>query len=176
MRSYQQNRNLAVLLLAADLREGCPLAGPEPRNPGFRTSARQRSDSHRRHAQDRSGKNTPGRRPSDHFGARSRRRYSRAARPVCLAARSSRSRFRWSWRRLGTTATDITSLGNGRYSWTDKHGSEKCARFTALDRQDLRVWYAEGKVRVTPLMPLVPVQAVLVMRHAGHEEPKGRSF
>ena len=37
----------------------------------------------------------------------------------------------------------------------------------------IRVWFAEGKVRPGPVLPLVPVQAVVVLRHNDSRAPDG---
>lgn len=79
------------------------------------------------------------------------------------------------WRRLGAIASEISSDGNGYYSWRDTHGSH-IHWHTVYDHKNLRLWYAEGKVRAAPLMPLVPVQAVLVLRHGDMPEGNGRSL
>ena len=79
------------------------------------------------------------------------------------------------WRRLGAIASEIANDGNGWYSWQDKHGSH-IHWYTVYDHKNLRIWYAEGRVRAAPLMPLVPVQAVLVLRHGDMPEESGRSL
>ena len=79
------------------------------------------------------------------------------------------------WRRLGAVASDIQNHGNGRYSWSDSRGGA-IYWHTVYDQKNLRIWYAEGKVRAAPFMPLVPVQAVLVLRHGDIAESSGRSL
>lgn len=79
------------------------------------------------------------------------------------------------WQRLGAIATEIKCHQDGSYSWKDGHGSLVHWR-TICNERELRVWYAEGSVRPAPLLPLIPVRAVLVMRHADQGKSKGRSY
>jgi hypothetical protein len=68
------------------------------------------------------------------------------------------------WRRMGARCTEIADRGQGRFGWTDGHGSEILWQ-TVHNSPTLRVWYAEGKVRPGRLLPAVPVQLVILMRH-----------
>jgi hypothetical protein len=78
------------------------------------------------------------------------------------------------WRRLGAKCVSIQALPNKQFGYTDEQGSEVTWR--AVVRQgDLRVWYAEGKVK-SPYLPLpVPIQAVVVIRHGEVKSPDGTS-
>lgn len=67
------------------------------------------------------------------------------------------------WRRLDAKCVSIHAHGNQRFSWADENGSE-VAWQTVLSQPDLRVWYAEGKVKPGPLLPMVPVKAVVILR------------
>jgi hypothetical protein len=71
------------------------------------------------------------------------------------------------WRRLGAQCVMISERGNGRFGWTDEHGSD-LQWDTVYNSNKERIWYAEGKVRPGTLMPLVPVKALVVLRY---EEP-----
>jgi hypothetical protein len=74
------------------------------------------------------------------------------------------------WRRLGARCLPITDRGDGHFGWSDDQGSDLVWE-TVYHTPELRVWYAEGKVRPAPMLPLVPVRAVVVLRHtAGHDE------
>jgi hypothetical protein len=76
------------------------------------------------------------------------------------------------WRRLGAKCVDIQPRGDKQFAYTDDQGSDITWR--AVVRQgDLRVWYAEGKVKASPALPLVPVQAVVVIRHGEINNPDG---
>jgi hypothetical protein len=79
------------------------------------------------------------------------------------------------WRRLGAVASEIVNHGDGRYSWSDTRGSA-VHWHTVYDQKNLRMWFAEGKVRAAPFTPLVPVQAVFVLRHGDIPESSGRSL
>ena len=77
------------------------------------------------------------------------------------------------WRRMGVPAVDIGSLGEGRFSWTDEQGSELIWQ-TVSASEERRIWYAEGKVKPGPLLPMVPVRAVAILRHEISKDSKGR--
>jgi hypothetical protein len=68
------------------------------------------------------------------------------------------------WRRLGAKCLTIADRGYGRFSWTDGDGID-IAWQTLHQSSHLRVWYAEGTARPGPLLPPVPVRAVVVLRH-----------
>src|SRR5207244_5862118 len=68
------------------------------------------------------------------------------------------------WKRLGVDCSPITDRGQGRFGWTDGEGSE-VIWWAIADTPQARVWYAEGHVKPGPLVPSVPVKAVVVMRH-----------
>lgn len=77
------------------------------------------------------------------------------------------------WRRLGATCTDITNLGNGCFRWTDGHGSQVTWRTIHSSATD-RIWYAQGRARPAPLMPMFPVRAVVVLRFDADQDSSGR--
>ncbi|OAI45845.1 hypothetical protein AYO44_02270 [Planctomycetaceae bacterium SCGC AG-212-F19] len=79
-----------------------------------------------------------------------------------------------SWRQLGAPCLDITQRGEGRFGWGDAHGSD--VRWDTVFRDGTRqIWYAEGAVKPGPLVPLMPVRAVVVMHYGEHVDPLGRS-
>jgi hypothetical protein len=69
------------------------------------------------------------------------------------------------WQRLRVPAVPITDLGNGKFAWTDEHGSEVTWRVVGTFKDGL-VWYATGKVKPGPVGPGVPVKAVAVLTRA----------
>ncbi len=69
------------------------------------------------------------------------------------------------WRRLGAKCVNIVDRGDGSFAWSDDQGSEIIWQTVYADAQR-RMWYAKGKVRPGPLMPLVPVRVVVVMNHS----------
>jgi hypothetical protein len=79
------------------------------------------------------------------------------------------------WTRLGVPCVEIRDAGNGRFVWTDEHGSE--LTWQAVGRfADGLVWYATGRVKAAALLPMVPVKAVAVVRYpaagAGELKPE----
>jgi hypothetical protein len=73
------------------------------------------------------------------------------------------------WRRLGAVCLNITERAEGRFGWADDQGNDVWWE-TIYRSPDVRVWYAQGKVKPSPLLPLVPVRAVVVMRHSRTSE------
>jgi len=76
------------------------------------------------------------------------------------------------WRRLGAKCVSITPRGEGQYGWSDENGSEIIWQ-TVYKTSALRLWYAEGKVRPGPVMPLVPVKALVVLTHVPNQAADG---
>jgi prepilin-type processing-associated H-X9-DG protein len=79
------------------------------------------------------------------------------------------------WQRLGARCTELTDQGKGNYCWTDGHGSTIQWQ-TIYNQGSLRIWLAEGKLRPGLLLPLVSVQAVVVLRHGHRADEKNRSL
>ena len=77
------------------------------------------------------------------------------------------------WRRLGAKCVEMTDRGNGRFGWSDKLGSD-VHWDTVYRGPRMRVWHAEGQVRPAPLLPLVLVQAVVVLRYAEGRDSDGK--
>jgi hypothetical protein len=66
----------------------------------------------------------------------------------------------------------IADRGAGRFGWTDEHGSD--LQWQAVyHSNDRHIWYAEGKVRPAPLLPLVPVKAVVVLHYSEQNGANG---
>jgi hypothetical protein len=68
------------------------------------------------------------------------------------------------WRRLGAKCVSITDEGNGRFGWADELGSQVSWE-TVYRGKDMRIWYAQGKVRPGPVLPMVPVEVVVILHH-----------
>ncbi len=68
------------------------------------------------------------------------------------------------WRKLGAKCVAITDRGGGQFGWGDEFGSDLSWE-TIHHNSNMRIWYAHGKVRPAPMLPLVPVELVLVMHH-----------
>ena len=79
------------------------------------------------------------------------------------------------WRRLGAKCVTITDRGGGQFGWGDDFGSD-LAWETIHHDANLRIWYAHGKVRPAPMLPLVPVELVLVMHHSEKALVGGRAI
>jgi hypothetical protein len=78
------------------------------------------------------------------------------------------------WKRLGAKVADISDRGNGRFGWSDDQGSD-LHWDTVYHGPQMRVWHAEGKVRPGALMPLAPVQAVIVLHCAEGRDSDGKA-
>jgi hypothetical protein len=76
------------------------------------------------------------------------------------------------WRRLGARCVSIDARSGGRFGWADENGSELVWE-TVLRSPSMRIWFAEGKVRPGQMLPLVPVKAVVVMRHTSSRAADG---
>jgi hypothetical protein len=73
------------------------------------------------------------------------------------------------WLKLGAKCMLIDDRGNGRFGCKDKDGNDVHWDSVVHD-PELRVWYAEGVVKPSLLLPQVPVRAVFVMQMAqGHD-------
>lgn len=79
------------------------------------------------------------------------------------------------WRRLGAKCLAITDRGEGRFGWAEGQGSDVWWQ-TVYQGPQMRVWYAQGQVRPAPLLPLVPVRAVVVLRHLEGAEDGPRAL
>jgi hypothetical protein len=80
------------------------------------------------------------------------------------------------WRRLGAKCIDIDARGNGRFAW--KEGVSEVHWDLVRDAPRQRVWYAEGQVKPSLLLPMVSLKAVLVLDFAegkdGNDQPAVR--
>lgn len=68
------------------------------------------------------------------------------------------------WRKLGAKCVGISNLGGGEFGWTDELGSEVTWKTIYRD-PGKRVWYAQGKVKPSAVLPMVPVKVVVVLHH-----------
>lgn len=77
------------------------------------------------------------------------------------------------WRKMGARCTDIHDRGNGRFAYTDKHGSD--IAWETVHRGDgEHVWFAEGVASPGAVFPTYPVRAVVVMRYTETADAFGR--
>lgn len=68
------------------------------------------------------------------------------------------------WRRLGAKCVTITPRGPQQFGWSDENGSAVQWE-TIVRTATTRIWYAEGQVRPGQNLPLVPVKALVIIRH-----------
>ncbi len=66
------------------------------------------------------------------------------------------------WRRLGVPCAEITDRGQGVFGWSDNSGTEVSWR-TVAKSDTMRVWLAEGHTKLGPLLPTIPIHAVVVL-------------
>ena len=76
------------------------------------------------------------------------------------------------WRRLGAKCVTIQRRGPGKFGYTDETGSEINWE-TIHQAPGMRVWLAEGKVKPSAVLPLVPVKALIILRHAEGKSQDG---
>jgi len=76
------------------------------------------------------------------------------------------------WQRLKVPSIPITDMGNGKFGWTDEHGSEIVWQ-TVGTFADGRVWYASGKVKASSAAPAIPVQSVVIVTYPRKVEKDG---
>ncbi len=69
------------------------------------------------------------------------------------------------WRRLGAKCVTIQRRGPATFGYADDAGSD--VTWDVVHKAPgLRIWLAEGKVKASPLLPLVPVKALVILRSA----------
>jgi hypothetical protein len=79
------------------------------------------------------------------------------------------------WRRLGAKCVSIQRRGQGKFGYVDELGSD--VTWEAIHQAaGVRIWYAEGKVKASPVLPLVPVKALVVLRHADSKLGDGNVY
>ncbi len=76
------------------------------------------------------------------------------------------------WRRLGAKCVTIQRRGQSKFGYADDLGSDVTWE-TVHQSNGVRIWFAEGKVKASPLLPLVPVKAIVVLRHTDGKLPDG---
>jgi hypothetical protein len=89
--------------------------------------------------------------------------------------RASSSFYRWlldhpdrgvqMWRRLGARCMTISERGGGRFGWADGQGTDITWQ-TIHRARGIQVWYAEGVATPGPVLPPVPLRAVVILRYA----------
>ena len=69
------------------------------------------------------------------------------------------------WRRLGAKCVSIQKRGPQKFGYMDESGSDVTWE-TIHQAPGVRVWFAEGKVKASSVLPLVPVKALVILRSA----------
>jgi len=69
------------------------------------------------------------------------------------------------WRKLGAKCVSIQRRPAGKFGYVDEMGSDVSWE-TIHQSPNLRVWFAEGKVKASAVLPLVPVKALVILRHS----------
>lgn len=76
------------------------------------------------------------------------------------------------WRRLGAKCVSINRRGPGKFGYMDDTGTD--IGWEVIHQSgSIRIWFAEGKVKPSPVLPLVPVKALIVLHHADGKLPDG---
>ena len=79
------------------------------------------------------------------------------------------------WRRLGARCVSIVPRGTSTFAWSDSIGSE-VVWVTVQASPGQRIWFAQGKVKPGPLLPAIPVKAVVVLRYTESKVANGVSM
>ena len=69
------------------------------------------------------------------------------------------------WHRLGARCITIRERGAGKFGWADGQGTDISWQ-TIHSAPGTQVWYAEGVATPGPVLPAVPLRAVVVLRYA----------
>lgn len=78
------------------------------------------------------------------------------------------------WCRLGAKCVDIEAADKDWFSCSDAGGND--VRWTTVYRSaEMRIWYAEGSIKVGSLLKPVTGEAVFVVRHIEGTDAKGRT-
>ncbi|MBI2803639.1 MAG: hypothetical protein HYX68_01480 [Planctomycetes bacterium] len=76
------------------------------------------------------------------------------------------------WRRLGAKCVSIERRAPGRFGYTDDAGSNLA--WEAIHRgPGVRIWFADGKIKPSALLPLVPVKAMVILHHSEGKSADG---
>lgn len=76
------------------------------------------------------------------------------------------------WRRLGAKCVSIEKRGPGRFGYVDELGTN-VAWETIYEGNGVRMWLATGKVKASTVLPLVPIKALVVLRHSEGKNVEG---
>ena len=68
------------------------------------------------------------------------------------------------WRRLGAKCVSIQKRGPTTFGYSDGTGSDVTWE-TIHQAPGMRIWFAEGKVKPSAVLPLIPVKALVILRY-----------
>lgn len=77
------------------------------------------------------------------------------------------------WRQLGAKVADINDRGDGVFQWKDDNGSQVDWHI-GLRTANLVLWYAEGKIKPSPLLPTTAFRAVAVLHYTTGNDTTGK--
>lgn len=77
------------------------------------------------------------------------------------------------WRMLGAKAADIQRDGDNQFSWKDANGS-RLTWHTIYQSDKQRIWYAEGNVKPSLLLPMAKVQALAILNYTEGKDGAGK--
>jgi hypothetical protein len=76
------------------------------------------------------------------------------------------------WRALGARCTSIDAEAEGAYRWHDPQAGE-IHWHTIVNTPQQHIWYAEGRVRASAVLPASSVQAIVVLQYAEGTDEEG---
>jgi hypothetical protein len=78
----------------------------------------------------------------------------------------------YAWRRLGAKCVTIQRRGPGKFGYVDETGSDVTWE-TIHQARGVRIWFAEGKVKPSAVLPLVSVKVLVILRYSEGKTPEG---
>jgi hypothetical protein len=78
------------------------------------------------------------------------------------------------WRRLGAKCVSIERRPGGKFAYIDDAGSDVTWE-TVHQTAGVRIWFAEGKIKASAVLPVVPVKAMIILRHTDAKLPDGKT-
>lgn len=79
------------------------------------------------------------------------------------------------WRRLGAKCVSIQRRGANKFAYADDNGTD-LGWEVIHQSATVRIWYAEGKVKPSSVVPLVPVKAMILMHFSAGKTAEGRQI
>lgn len=79
------------------------------------------------------------------------------------------------WRRLGARCVNIVPRAPSTFAWSDALGSE-VVWVTVQASPGQRIWFAQGHVKPSKLLPNIPVKAVVILTYTENKGTDGTSM